>query len=513
MSQPLTIKIRPFGPNADKLAAAAAGAFGHPAVRRLLRGVDHRVLAVRAIPPEGKQARPRQPDRVQATVYDYKGHRTLEVRARLDGKGAPEVAETAHHPHVSPEEFAVAVEVVRRSRELGPALRQEQIRVYRPMPPVVAVELPDGRRERHVTVGLLPAGRRPRHEIVAVDLGRRRVTRFRGGAPATALATATTCGVPADAGQPTAAEGTPGQAQVTVSRGNTLLWELLAVRPAASFGFWGSGIELRHVAYRGKSVLYQAHVPVLNVRYDADLCGPYRDWQWQEGMLQAQGADAAPGFRLCQSPAKTILESGSDTGNYLGVGVYAEGDEVVLVSELEAGWYRYVSRWRLHANGEIRPRFGFAAVDSSCVCNVHHHHVYWRLDFDVGGPRNTVRERAGASWTTLPYEVKRLRDVNRRWRVVDAAGKGYEIVPGANDGTAAGDPYAKGDLWALRYRSSQLDDHPISGTEAELDKFVNHEPIVGEDVVVWYAAHFKHDVAHHGPHDPGHIVGPTLVPC
>jgi len=38
--------------------------------------------------------------------------------------------------------------------------------------------------------------------------------------------------------------------------------------------------------------------------------------------------------------------------------VYVQGQEVVLVSEMEAGWYRYVSQWRLHTDGTIRPRFG-----------------------------------------------------------------------------------------------------------------------------------------------------------
>jgi hypothetical protein len=153
-----------------------------------------------------------------------------------------------------------------------------------------------------------------------------------------------------------------------VKRGNTVLWRFLVVRPAASSGRDGSGIELRYVDYRGRRVLHQAHVPILNVRYGNDACGPYRDWQWQEGKIRAPGRNVAPGFRLCSAPAQTIMQSHTDTGDFLGVGIYVAGDEVVLVSELEAGWYRYVSEWRLDADGTIRPRFGFAAVSSSCVC-------------------------------------------------------------------------------------------------------------------------------------------------
>jgi hypothetical protein len=146
-------------------------------------------------------------------------------------------------------------------------------------------------------------------------------------------------------------------------------------RPAASSGTNGSGIELQYINYKGKTVIRQAHVPILNVKYDEDACGPYRDWQYEEGMIEADGDDVVPGFRLCSTPAKTILDSRSDQGNFLGVAVYVDRQEVVLVSEMEAGWYRYISEWRLHANGTIKPRFGFAAVNNSCVCNTHHHHV------------------------------------------------------------------------------------------------------------------------------------------
>jgi Cu2+-containing amine oxidase len=309
---------------------------------------------------------------------------------------------------------------------------------------------------------------------------------------------------------------------VTVSRGTTRLWRFIAVRPAASSGRDGSGIELRFLDYRGRRVLHRAHLPILNVRYTRDACGPYRDWQWQEGRIRSTGRDVAPGFRLSTTPAETIMQSGIDVGNFLGVGIYVHNQEVVLVSELEAGWYRYVSEWRLDANGTIRPRFGFAAVSSSCVCQKHHHHAYWRFDFDIGtSGRNRVLEfndpaiaPGGAHWSPIRFETKRFRDAahKRRWRVVNAAGKAYAILPGKNDRTARGDDgYAKGDLWVLRSRPGQLDDYPITGTEAQLDKLVNNESVLDQDVVVWYGAHFTHDLQHHTA--VGHVVGPDLVPA
>jgi hypothetical protein len=51
------------------------------------------------------------------------------------------------------------------------------------------------------------------------------------------------------------------------------------------------------------------------------------------------------GFRLCPSAAMTVPDSGNDQGNFLGVAVCVDvgEQEVVLVSEMEAGWYRSIS--------------------------------------------------------------------------------------------------------------------------------------------------------------------------
>jgi hypothetical protein len=299
----------------------------------------------------------------------------------------------------------------------------------------------------------------------------------------------------------------------------------MVVRPAGSSGIYGSGLELRGVSYRGKRVLYRAHVPILNVKYAGDACGPYRDWQDQEGRFSATGSDPVPGFRLCPAPATTILETGSDLGNFLGVAIFVKDQAVVLVSELEAGWYRYISRWRLHADGTIQPRFGLSAVESSCVCTVHHHHVYWRLDFDVGtAGDNLVREfndppLSGntSKWHNLNYEIRRARNPgrHRRWQVKNkTTGDAYDIIPGDHDGIATNMPdwpFGRGDAWFLRYRGTEIDDGSIAtGAEAGLDSWVNGEPIHGKDVVVWYGGHSSHDVNHEEPGEFGHIVGPEL---
>jgi hypothetical protein len=517
MADPLRVKVEPWGPDPDRAMEIARAALERPAVQAELGGAEARLLTVAPVDVEDPAA---APDRVRATLYDYAAERAVLVDVPLDGAAKPEVTSTVRQPLPTPDERDAAVAILEQHPELGPAIRDERLIPYRAMPPLVNEELPDGTVERTLTVGLQPANGHAGHEIVGVRLGRREVVRFDGGAPPTARASARRCGLP-DARQQTTTER-PGAARITITKGTETLWKLIAVRPAASAGRDGSGVELRDVSYLGRRVLRRAHVPILNVRYDGDACGPYRDWQNEEGRFKVEDATApAPGFRLCKK-ATTILDSNQDQGSFAGVAVFVDGQEVELVSELEAGWYRYVSRWRLHADGRIRARFGFGAVSNSCVCARHHHHAYWRFDFDIGGAADdAVLEfndpklpGQDGSWHTLKHEIRRRRnpDRKRRWRVRNrGSGEGYVLVPGQSDGEA--DSYGVGDFWALRHRPGQIDDAAVADdTRAHLNRFVNGESLLGTNVVVWYAAHFSHDVAHDHSSGGGHIVGPTLVP-
>ncbi len=361
------------------------------------------------------------------------------------------------------------------------------------------------------------------HEIVGVDLTGGPTQRFAARAPNSAAAgLGPVCGAPQSASQEWTGQGEPGSYAVTVRRGSTVYWTFTAVRPSASSGHVGSGVELRDVVYRGRKVLHRAHVPILNVKYDGDVCGPYRDWQYQEGKLRATGTDVAPGFRLASAEPRTIIQNGSDTGNFLGTAVWINGDEITLVAELEAGWYRYTSEWTLHTNGTIKPRFGFAAVDNSCVCNVHHHHAYWRFNFDIGGAAGDfVQQSSGTGWRLVPKETTAFRDANyaTRWRIgTRSSNAKYEIRPNPTDGrarTSADWPFPVGDLWFLRYRASEIDDgavNVIGQAQANLNRYVQNRSIDGADVVVWYGGHFTHDQASDEAGGNDHMVGPDLVP-
>lgn len=530
---PLEVKVVPVGLDCKAVDDLSRKVMNHPSVRKQLGRARHRLLSLELVESEEAKGarRPAQPTGHRATIYDYSKNRALVVEGSLEKRQRLSVAESGHQPPPTREEFDAAVRLLAKDPELGPALRAKRLRPYPPMPPLVEGEEYAGRPARTIAVGLLPADKSVKHEIVGVNLVRRTVVRFRRRAPETAAAHNPICGIPFTQQATTGRQYVPGQAWVTVSQGGTVLWKFLVLRPAATQGPGrstnGTGIELRSVDYRGKRVLYRAHVPILNVKYEPGGCGPYRDWQNEEGKIHAQGADVAPGFRLCPQPAKTILDTGSDTGNFLGVGIYVQGQEVVLVSEMEAGWYRYVSEWRLHADGTIRPRFGFTAVENSCVCSVHHHHIYWRFDFDLRTPGNNVVKEfndpplpglGAAKWHTKSYELQRPRAParKRKWRVENSVtGEAYDIIPGHDDGVATASPdwpFPRGDVWLLRYHPGEIDDGVVATGPpyaANLGAWVNGEPIKNQDVVMWYAGHFTHDLAE-PPGEHGHIVGPTL---
>jgi Copper amine oxidase, enzyme domain len=530
----LQINIERFGPGPEVIDEVSQTVLDHPSVQGFLRGTRHRLLSVRLLESavEGKPDEPIPPDRYRAAIYDYTNNRVVLATGSLDDiQGTMEVSEAGYQPLPNREEFDEAVEILLEDEDLGPAIREQRLVPYRPMPPLIEAELPDGRMERTVAVGLLPRERGARHEIVGANMIHRTASRFEEGAPAMARAHAQICGV-LNANQPPTPRGLAGQFQINIPAADgSPLWSFLVIRPSASQGTNASGVELRNVRYRGKLVLFEAHAPILNVQYDGNACGPFRDWLFEESWIQADGTNVAPGFRRSQAPAQTILESGSDSGNFRGVAIYRQRRETVLVSELQAGWYRYVSRWRFHDDGTIRPRFGFSAVQDSCVCEVHHHHVYWRFDFDIGAAENNeVREFNSPpifppdTWHTFQFEARRRKRPNRsrRWQVRNTqTGDAYDLIPGANDRVA--DDFARGDVWILRFNEGQVDDgisaapsqagQSQANAPAGLNRFVNGESVAGQDVVVWYAAHFSHDVHEDEENGhAGHIVGPVLRP-
>ncbi|MGE0887682.1 MAG: hypothetical protein AB7P14_29525 [Blastocatellales bacterium] len=504
---PLTVSITPVGPSQTQIDSALQAVKNYSAVRKYLDGTQNRQLSFELLEMEKFS----QQQRFRVTYFDYTNNRPVIVESTFDDIRQTTVAIGTIQPPPSPEEFDAATEILKKDAKFGSLFKSGKASVYRPMPPL-ASESADS--ERALTVGIYTEESDPPNQIVAVNMIRGTVTAYGNDAPPTSLATPEQCGIPG-AGQATTSRNTAGQYNLTISSGSTTVWQMLVIRPSASSGTRASGIELRDVYYLGKLLFKRAHVPILNVRYDNNTCGPYRDWQWQEGMFEATGTDVAPGIRIANAQPKTIIESQNDTGTFRGVAIYQNPttSEITLVSELEAGWYRYISRWEFTLSGTVRARFGFDGVNNSCICNTHHHNVYWRFDFDIAtAGRNRFVEYNTRSFSSpILTEVKRYRDYvrGRYWSIENiVSGEFLQIQPGAEDGVA--DFYARGDAWFLRYRSTELDDGVNTtgpnNTEAKLDNFVNGESLDGQDVVMWYGAHFDH-TAETTSNTPQHHVG------
>lgn len=289
---------------------------------RLTADRDIRLLRVRSETSPDKGERDEDAAVLVAEAYDDAADHAVQVRGTLRAleagdNDAIQVDVAAYQPAPSEEELELAFETVRRDERLAARIERERLRLYAPMPPVAGEDLQDGRTERVITVGLLDEravtrgflGVRLRDRAVLEDLPQ--LPRPEGRA----------C-EPSPPSSDCPSNGTTGQVWVSVFQGDTRIWRFQLVRPAASSGTNGSGAELRFVDYRGHRVLYRAHVPILNIEYfDAGQqagCGPtYRDWQNQETCFEAPaGFDPIPGIRVWSAPAQTIIESGTDAGNF-----------------------------------------------------------------------------------------------------------------------------------------------------------------------------------------------------
>jgi hypothetical protein len=452
----------------------------------------------------------------RAAVHDYAWNETWEVQGSLDGGLAQVAPWEGEAPLPGPAELEDAVELLKLDPELGPMIRSGQLVPYPPMPPLVPdYGLPASARGlRVLNVGLRPARGQAAslHRMVGAELGTGQVLALDPREIAS-CADEEFCGYEPSGQWPTG-RGLEGQATLRVMQGAAELWRFTVVRPSSSTGALGSAIELRDVRYRGKPLMARVNTPLTNVQYENDECGPYRDWGYDEHPFEAEGVDVAPGIRIASAAPKTIAESGQDHGSFRGVAIHRDGDKVRIVTELSAGWYRYIPEYTLLPDGNFQPRWGFTAVKDSCVCKDHRHHTYWRFEMAPGGHEGLVVEKGDwATWEPVTREEKFQREEGKfvLWRFRNSlSGEVYWTYPPKSDGVA--DAYARGDNWVLRARESEMSDGHMSvyqDTEAELDKFLDGESLDGEPVAFWYAAHLLHDTPEK-EHET-HWVGPNFM--
>jgi len=552
------IKVTPWGRTQAEIDQANARVERSAEVQKLLSGTRYRFLESNYIENESKSQAAQIPNRFRVVFYDYTNDRTIIAESGFDSQSPVTARQQFYQPNPNNEEYEEAVRILQKDVRFGGLLRGDRIRAFRPMPPITVLS---GTSQRLVNVGIEGLGDSADNEVVSVGIKSGEVFRYERRAPDASSAATEACGIP-DSNQSVTGRGTAGQYQLAVTQGGTTLWEMLVIRPSASSGTMASGIEVRDVKYKGKSVLKRGHAPVLNVQYvprpGESSCGAFRDWQYEEGQFNAptagaiypNGADGGIAVLADGQAATTSLETGDDTGNFRGVAIYRQNNEVVMISEMNAGWYRYIMEWRFADDGTIRPRYGFGATNNSCVCWRHNHHVYWRLDFDVVTPNNRVfqTERGRKFIQPISAELTRMKNLSTNRSLLIQAGTGdeaYLLVPSVTDGeavfkypeTGVVSDFGRSDLWVLRYKSvsggtnlqNEIDDGwnavvgnctTTGGSCINIDKFINGESVVNQDVVVWYGAHFVHADGQNilnPDRSPSilsgsHVVGPDIRP-
>jgi hypothetical protein len=311
-------------------------------------------------------------------------------------------------------------------------------------------------------------------------------------------------------------------------------WSFQYVRPcltrSTTAGGRGGGLEIRNAKFNGRSVFSKGNTPIFNVKYQNNLCGPYRDWQYEESSFKCDNV-VPTSLGRCNGPARTNCADPAlgDIGSFCGVSVdTSSSTQIVLTTMLKAGWYRYEVKWTFYADGSFRPSINWTGVSHPCINNAHLHNAYFRVDFDIEGETpNVVEEYKDPAtspvgywelWDPLFTEMSRMRDSAkgvRKWRVRNTTTKrGYLILPmeetaviGGGDGVATSTGIA--DFWALRYSTAnqeETDDCAATtplcsissgqGYWAHLDRFVTatSDPnyLVGKDTVIWYGASHMH---------------------
>lgn len=312
--------------------------------------------------------------------------------------------------------------------------------------------------------------------------------------------------------------------------GSNPVWDFCARRPSQSSGANGSGLELSDVKYNGTLVLFQAHMPILNVKYAANAlsCGGqnlcYRDWMYSEQAFQC-APTVSPG--ICTgttTAAATVCDHpGSDAGTFQGIAIESLPDRLRLTAQSEAGWYRYIPVWEFFADGTIQALFDATSIDHTCVAVTHHHMAYYRFDVDVNGSTANYVDQVFPDGSTARVTTERnFIDVTpgrSKWRV-GSPGSPYalEIVRNPGDG-AAGDPdaipgdsaFARADGWVLAYASNQISDYSgLSICPANINPWDTDQNVNGADVVMWVRAAAVHQGEAGGIAQDCSMVGPTL---
>ncbi|MFE9610041.1 copper amine oxidase [Streptomyces sp. NPDC006012] len=213
----------------------------------------------------------------------------------------------------------------------------------------------------------------------------------------------------------------------------------------------------------------------------------------------------------------------------------AQGQDLLVYTVNQVGWYEYISEWRFQDDGTITMNVGatgslsyedYDAGDgrgwpigkgAKAYATSHSHNVFWRLDFGLDGSSRTKVEQydsavsapahgqeaptAKTTRTTVTKELAGDYQAYRWWRMVSATGKNkdgharsYEIVPGATT-KYPGRSFTKHDLYFTEYNkceqfASNNTGACPAGSAKSVDKWVNGQTLTHP--VAWVNVGFHH---------------------
>lgn len=249
-----------------------------------------------------------------------------------------------------------------------------------------------------------------------------------------------------------------------------------------------SGLVLRDVSFQGNTILKKVSFPVMRVRYDNDVCGPYADILSSFTFRPAtQGApnSACDDKTLCE---RTFTQNGQEV---LELGINSQ-----------IGEYQLYQSYYFTPDGGMDSRIFSRGLQ--CVID-HDHHAYWLFDFDIGDSDN---DEVRTNGTILePTEFNDRKGASQFWSVQDTiTGEEITITPSADDGTY--DSYSQWDVAVRRAKEAEMGRWTY-GAYGEIGNLFNEgEDIVGENLVMWYASHMRH-LASEGE-DLWHASGPSI---
>src|SRR6266850_1189807 len=140
-SSELKLRITEGCPTQLALNTAARAIFEHSSMRQHLDGSRFRLLSLQPLESADKAHNPVAAERYRATVYDCTNNRSLVVEGRLADTENLEISPSDAQPLPTEEEFDAAVAILQRDETIGRAICDQNVRVYRPMPPLIPVEL------------------------------------------------------------------------------------------------------------------------------------------------------------------------------------------------------------------------------------------------------------------------------------------------------------------------------------------------------------------------------------